>query len=168
MKKAIIVLLALAFAFTLVVAAGCGGEESPAPSDSEEMQGMESTEDELATPEEMQTQMPDSTEMTTGYMDVSVEEARELIDSNPGLIVIDVSPHYAEGHLPGAVSYPLGDGSLDAAIPNLDKNEDYLVYCHIDSVAIAGAQKLIDAGFMNVYRLEGNYSAWVEAGYPVE
>jgi 3-mercaptopyruvate sulfurtransferase SseA len=35
-------------------------------------------------------------------------------------------------------------------------------------VAIAGAQKLVDSGFTNVYRLEGNYAAWVDAGYPVE
>ncbi|MBU7027620.1 MAG: rhodanese-like domain-containing protein, partial [Theionarchaea archaeon] len=41
-------------------------------------------------------------------------------------------------------------------------------YCHSTSVAIQGAQKLIDAGFTNVYRLEGNYSAWVDAGYEVE
>ena len=60
------------------------------------------------------------------------------------------------------------DGSLDAAIPTLDKDKPYLVYCHIDSVAIAGAQKLVDAGFPKVYRLEGNYSTWVEADYPVE
>jgi rhodanese-related sulfurtransferase len=44
----------------------------------------------------------------------------------------------------------------------------YLVYCHVDSVAIQGAQKLVDAGFIHVYRLEGNYAAWVDAGYPVE
>jgi rhodanese-related sulfurtransferase len=44
----------------------------------------------------------------------------------------------------------------------------YLVYCHVDRVAIAGAQKLTDAGFTNVYRLEGNYRAWVDAGYPTE
>ena len=68
----------------------------------------------------------------------------------------------------GAINYYLGDGSLDEAIPMLDKDKPYLVYCHIDSVAIAGAQKLVDAGFMKVYRLEGNYAAWVDAGYPVE
>ena len=44
----------------------------------------------------------------------------------------------------------------------------YLVYCHVDSVAIQGAQKLVDAGFMKVYRLAGNYKAWVDAGYPIE
>ena len=102
------------------------------------------------------------------YIDVSPAEAKDLIDENPDLIVIDVSPAYNQGHLPGAVHYYLGDGSLDNAIPTLDKNKTYLVYCHVDSVAIQGAQKLIDAGFQNVYRLEGNYSAWVNAGYPIE
>lgn len=108
-------------------------------------------------------------ESTQGtYIDISPAEAKELIDQNPDLIIIDVSPHYAQGHLPGAVHYYLGDDSLDEAIPTLDKNKTYLVYCHVDSVARRGAQKLVDAGFQNVYRLEGNYSAWVDAGYPIE
>ena len=110
-----------------------------------------------------------SEETETGsYIDVSPAAAKELIDNNPDLIVIDVSPAYDRGHLPGAINYYLGDGSLDEAIPMLDKNATYLVYCHVDSVAIAGAEALVDAGFMNVYRLEGNYSAWVDAGYPIE
>ena len=103
-----------------------------------------------------------------GYIDVTPAEAQDLIVQNPHLIIIDVSPAYDEGHLPGAVNYYLGDGSLDEAIPTLDKTKTYLVYCHVDSVAIQGAQKLIDAGFENVYRLEGNFSGWVDAGYPVE
>jgi adenylyltransferase/sulfurtransferase len=102
------------------------------------------------------------------YIDVTPAEAKELIDNNPDLIIIDVSPNYAQGHLPGAVNYYLGDGSLDEAIPTLDKSKKYLVYCHVDSVAIQGAQKLVDAGFKNVYRLKGNYKAWIDAGYPIE
>ena len=111
---------------------------------------------------------PPGTEQPAGYIDVTPAEAQDLITQNPDIIIIDVSPAYDQGHLPGAVSYPLGDGSLEAAIPTLDKNATYLVYCHIDSVAISGAQALVDAGFTNVYRLEGNYSAWVDAGYPIE
>ena len=103
-----------------------------------------------------------------GYTDVTVETAKTFIDSKPELIVIDVSPNYDEGHLPGAVNYYVGDGSLDEAIPTLDPNKEYLVYCHVDSAAILGAEKLVDAGFSNVYRLEGNYEAWVNAGYPIE
>ena len=73
-------------------------------------------------------------ESTPGvYIDVSPAEAKELIDNTPDLIIIDVSPHYANGHLPGAVHYYLGDGSLDRAIPTLDKSKTYLVYCHYHS-----------------------------------
>ena len=102
------------------------------------------------------------------YVDITASEARDLINNTPDLIIIDVSPHYDQGHIPGAVNYYLGNGSLDAAIPTLDKTKPYLVYCHVDSVSISGAQKLIDAGFTTVYRLEGNYQAWVDAGYPIE
>ena len=102
------------------------------------------------------------------YVDVTPPEAKALIEKTPDIVIIDVSPAYAKGHLPNAVNYFIGDGSLDKAIPTLDKNKTYLVYCHVDSVAIKGAQKLVDAGFKKVYRLAGNYKAWVDAGYPIE
>jgi rhodanese-related sulfurtransferase len=106
--------------------------------------------------------------IAASYVDVTPAEAKALIDENPDLIIIDVSPAYALGHLPGAVNYPVGDGSLDHAIPGLDRDAAYLVYCHSDAPAISGAQKLVDAGITEVYRLEGNYAAWVNAGYLVE
>lgn len=102
------------------------------------------------------------------YTDVSAEEAKQLIETTEDLVIIDVSPKYDEGHIPGAVNYYVGDGSLDEAIPSLDKEKIYLVYCHVDSASIAGAEKLIKAGFENVYRLKGNYKAWVNAGYDIE
>ncbi len=105
---------------------------------------------------------------SSGYIDVTAAEAKELIDGTDDLIVIDVSPHYDEGHLPGAVNYYLGDSFNDDAIPTFDKTKPHLVYCHVDRAAIEGAQKLVDADFSPVYRLEGNYQAWVDAGYPIE
>ena len=102
------------------------------------------------------------------YIDLSPAEAKELIDDNTDLIIIDVSPDYANGHLPGAVNYYLDGGALDKVIPTLDKTKTYLVYCHSDSVSIQGAKKLVSAGFQNVYRLKGNYRAWTDAGYPIE
>jgi rhodanese-related sulfurtransferase len=56
-----------------------------------------------------------------------------------------------KGHLPGAINYYIGEESLDSAIPTLDKEKTYLVYCHSDSASISG--------FLNVYTLEGNYVA---------
>jgi rhodanese-related sulfurtransferase len=102
----------------------------------------------------------------SGYTDLTAAQAKDLIDTEKELIIIDVSPYYDQGHLPGAISIPLA--TLDEKIPALDKTGTYLVYCHGDSPSIAGAQKLVDAGFMKVYRLAGNYAAWVDAGYMVE
>jgi rhodanese-related sulfurtransferase len=106
--------------------------------------------------------------MMSAYEDLSPMEAKELMDTTSDLLIIDVSPKYAEGHLPGAINYFVGDGSLDTAIPMLDKTKTYLVYCHTDSASMLGAQKLVDAGFESVFRLAGNYAAWVDAGYEVE
>ncbi|MBD3330800.1 hypothetical protein GF354_04700 [Candidatus Peregrinibacteria bacterium] len=106
--------------------------------------------------------------MEYDYTDLTASEAKDLIDTTPELIVVDVSPHYADGHVPGAVNYPVGDGTLDDTIPTLDTEAMYLVYCHGEEPSRLGAQKLVDAGFTNVYRLEGNYSAWVDAGYDIE
>lgn len=107
-------------------------------------------------------------EEEASYTDISAAEAKQLIDDDPEVVIIDVSPSYAAGHLPEALNYPVGDGSLDTAIPMLDENSTYLVYCHFESASRQGAQKLVDAGFTNVYRLDGGYGAWVDAGYPVE
>lgn len=101
-----------------------------------------------------------------GYTDVSPDQAKDLIATEKDLIIIDVSPYYASGHLPGAVSIPLD--TLDEKISTLDRTKTYLVYCHGDGPSIAGAKKLVDAGFPKVYRLAGNYGAWTGAGYPVE
>ncbi len=103
-----------------------------------------------------------------GYTDVTPDEAKKLIETVDNLVIIDVSPLYASGHIPDAINFYVGDGSLDAAIPTLDMNVPYLVYCHSDSASISGAVKLIEAGFETVYRLEGNFGAWVNAGFPVE
>ena len=103
-----------------------------------------------------------------GYTNLTAMEAKELIDTTPDLVILDVSNRYDQGHLPGAINYYIGDGSLDQAIPTLDKNKEYLIYCHVDSASISGAQKLVDAGFSPVYRLKGNYQAWIDAGYPIE
>ena len=103
------------------------------------------------------------------YTDATAEEVKKnVIDKDPDLFIIDVSTLYDDGHIPGAVNYPVGDGSLDAVIPDLDPKGKYLVYCHSDSASILGAQKLVDAGFKSVIRLSGNFQAWVDAGYEVE
>ncbi len=121
---------------------------------------------ESVTAVETQSESAETMEAKVAYMDVSPMEAKELMDTREDLVVLDVSPKYAEGHLPKAINIYIGE--LEKRIGELDKGKAYLVYCHVDSVSQQGAQTLVDNGFMEVYRLEGNYKAWVEAGYDVE
>ena len=154
MKK--IFILVLALFVSLLLLAGCTSTEPDPTTDPETPETL---------PEETD---PEEEDMELAYMDISPEDAHTMIEENPDLIIIDVSPKFSEGHIPNAINYYIGDGSLDAAIPSLDMEATYLVYCHTDSASIAGAETLISAGFAKVYRLEGNYSAWVDAGYDVE
>jgi rhodanese-related sulfurtransferase len=170
MKRILTIGLSLIIVVGMLALVGCDGDTKD--SSGTDMQdgvtmtdgGMEDTKDSMDGMDGM-----DIPAATPGaYTDLTPEQAKQLIDTTPDLVILDVSPKYAEGHLPGAVNYYFGDGSLEAAIPTLDQSVPYLVYCHVDSVAIAGAEALVDAGFPTVYRLQGNYSAWVDAGYPVE
>ncbi|MDO5674037.1 MAG: rhodanese-like domain-containing protein [bacterium] len=102
------------------------------------------------------------------YQELAVQDAKSFIDNHKDVVVIDVSTRYEQGHLPGAVNYPISDGTFDKALDSLDKDKMYLVYCHGDRPSIAAAEKLKEAGFNHVYRLVGNYQAWVDAGYAVE
>jgi rhodanese-related sulfurtransferase len=100
-----------------------------------------------------------------GYRDVTAQEARSIKHVSDGnLVIIDLSPNFTEGHLPMAISIP--PGSLEEKLPALDKSRPYLVYSRTDDSSIAGATTLVNAGFSPVYRLKGNYEAWVAAGYP--
>lgn len=102
-----------------------------------------------------------------GYNDVTAQEARSLKHASEGkLVIIDLSTAYEDGHLPMAINIPLD--SLDAKIPGLDKSRPSLVYGQTDDAGIAGATKLVNAGFSPVYRLKGGYASWVTAGYPAE
>ncbi len=110
---------------------------------------------------EMEMEVPES-----GYIEIDALAAQALMESTPNLVIIDVSPSYAAGHLPGAISIPLSE--LQGRLGELDPANSHLVYCHGDGPAIAGAELLVANGFSPVYRLLGNYSGWVNAGLPVE
>ena len=100
------------------------------------------------------------------YTEISAVEAKKLYDDDPSLMILDVSGGWKDGHLPGAVN--IGFNQVSQNLDKLDKTRPILVYCHGDGPAIFVADLLGRNGFERVYRLLGNYSAWVRAGYPVE
>ncbi|ANA39473.1 MULTISPECIES: rhodanese-like domain-containing protein [Geobacter] len=99
-------------------------------------------------------------------------QVKELFDRNEALI-IDARDRdsYGAGHIRDAVLLPLGEA--DQLIPplaaNTPKDRFLIVYCNgydcHDSRALG--EKLIRAGFAQVYVFEGGFPEWRDAGYPV-
>lgn len=104
------------------------------------------------------------------FVDIDAAKVKAKMAASEFKAIFDVSPVFNDGHLPGATNANASGGGTDLAelIEDLDKTKAYLVYCHGNGPAMAGAQLMEDAGFKNVFRLEGNYGAWVDAGYDVE
>jgi len=94
------------------------------------------------------------------------KEAKELYDTTPSLLIVDVSNAWKTGHLPGAINIELSQ--LDQMIPQMNKTRKTLVYSRRDDDTINAASKLKNNGYVNVYPLIGNFEGWVTAGYPIE
>ncbi len=105
-----------------------------------------------------------------GIREVSVNEAKALIDS--GALVIDVREEdkYHSRHIPGALSIPLAilrmgiPGSLSHAM-----DKPIVVYCG-DGVTTGpeGTQLLNQAGFTQAVNVKAGIGGWADAGLPVQ
>ena len=65
-----------------------------------------------------------------GHINVTVEDANQMINSNPDLVVIDVrgQSDYCDGHVPPALNYPW-PGVFQARYTELGVEEVILVVC---------------------------------------
>jgi len=89
-------------------------------------------------------------------------------------IVLDVRPRevYNQGHLPGALSFPLieFDQQVFQMLDSINKQEPLLVYCSsiecTDSHTVA--QRLTNLGYVNVMVFSGGFRQWQEKGYEIK
>jgi rhodanese-related sulfurtransferase len=106
---------------------------------------------------------------------VNIKELKKMTDSGAEVVIVDNRPQgeFAKQHVKNAISIPWDmDVSKDAA-QKLPKDKDKLIitYCdcgpgEADSNDVAN--QLTEAGYRNVKTLADGWSAWIEAGYPVE
>ena len=105
---------------------------------------------------------------TQPFTEVNAFEANSIIQTIPGVVVIDVrgTPFYAAGHIPGAINLP--EHSLEKTFSSLDPGKTYLLTCGGNSESIAAGNFLSAHGFKSLYRLVDGYIAWRRAGFPRE
>lgn len=95
------------------------------------------------------------------YTDIPVEEANYMIESNPEIIILDVSTRdeYDSEHIIGARWIQVSNAS---AISELDENKscNIVVYSGNGLGSREACSVLIEHGFENVYNMVGGISAW--------
>lgn len=102
----------------------------------------------------------------SGYGNVDVGEARDLISDKADLVVLDVRTvsEYESGHLEGAVNIPVE--VLGGHLSELDPNDELLVYCRTGNRSTTAVGILRENGYDRVYHMDGGITAWMRAGFP--
>lgn len=83
-----------------------------------------------------------------------------------GVITLDVRTpfEFATGHIQGAQNIDFESGSFETQIQSLDKNTTYAVYCRSGNRSGQAVAIMHDAGFHNIYNLNGGIVDWTNAG----
>ena len=96
-------------------------------------------------------------------------EVLGVIDQRRGeVVILDVRlpSDYRAGHIPGAINLPKGRWQNARG---LSKDKLHILYCYSQTCHLAAeaAIELLSQGY-RVQEMEGGYSTWTAAGYPVE
>ena len=91
------------------------------------------------------------------YEQISGEEAKQIIDSQSGYVIIDArtQAEYDSGHIKNAIMIPEYEISEKAATMLPDKEQLILVYCRSGHRSKIAAQALVDLGYTNVKEFGG-------------
>ena len=91
------------------------------------------------------------------YDQISGAEAKALMDSESGYIIIDArtQEEYDQGHIPGAILIPEYEIADRAEKELLDKNQLILVYCRSGRRSKIAAEELVRLGYTNVKEFGG-------------
>lgn len=94
-------------------------------------------------------------------------EASALIDKmgqSPEFVIIDVRrpDEFAGGHIPDAINIDSADFSEHLA--SLDQDGTFVIYCRGGVRSAVVREQMREAGFREVYEIEGGMNAWKAAG----
>ena len=101
-------------------------------------------------------------------MDLSVTEFSAKA-AESGVVTLDVRTpgEFAEGHIEGARLIDFQSGNFENEIATLDKNATYAVYCRSGNRSGQAVKVMQDAGFANVFNMNGGVIDWANAGLPL-
>ncbi|MEX2589806.1 MAG: rhodanese-like domain-containing protein [Chitinophagales bacterium] len=104
-----------------------------------------------------------------GISNITVQEFNEeWKDKQYTLLDVRSQGEFKEGYIKDAILIPVNSNDFKKKARELPKDKPIVIYCHAGPRAEQAAFVLQQEGFKNIYLLDGSFSAWKEAGYPVE
>ena len=154
---------------SLLLLWGCAsaGDRDPArgPDDQPEQPSVDQTDDQPddlpAQPDDQPEAQPEDQpeeEATASYVNITPQEAKALMDGEEKYIILDVREvdEYAEGHILGALLFPLGEINAERAAALLpDKNVMLLVYCRSGRRSKQASEQLLALGYTDIREFGG-------------
>ncbi|CAN1490191.1 PspE Rhodanese-related sulfurtransferase [Candidatus Nanopelagicaceae bacterium] len=100
-----------------------------------------------------------------GVTNMNVSEFSKKI-AEAGVVTVDVRTpgEFMTGHIQGAQNIDFESGNFENEISTLDKNGTYAVYCRSGNRSGQAVAIMHDAGFHNVYNLNGGIIDWTNSG----
>ena len=91
------------------------------------------------------------------YVNITGEEAKQIMDSEEGYIILDVrtQEEYDESHIPGAILIPNTEIEARAEEILTDKDQLILVYCRSGRRSKLAAEILVELGYTNIREFGG-------------
>ena len=91
------------------------------------------------------------------YVNITAEEAKEIMDSEEGYIILDVrtQEEYDQGHIPGAIVISHEEIAEKAEEVLTDKDQLILVYCRSGRRSKIAAEALVELGYTNIKEFGG-------------
>ena len=91
------------------------------------------------------------------YMNITAEEAKQIMDSETGYIILDVrtQEEYDQGHIPGAIVISHEQIAEKAEEVLTDKDQLILVYCRSGRRSKIAAEALVELGYTNIKEFGG-------------
>lgn len=105
---------------------------------------------------------------SSGDIDLSVTEFSAK-SAEAGVVTLDVRTpgEFAEGYIEGARLIDFQSGNFENEIATLDKTATYAVYCRSGNRSGQAVKVMMDAGFTNVFNMNGGVIDWANAGLPL-
>lgn len=102
--------------------------------------------------------------------EVTVDQAREIVQKNPGVVLIDVREpqELEEGFIPKAIHIPRGFLELKIEKVAADRNSEIILYCAGGSRSVLAAKSLKEMGYSKAKSMIGGFTVWEAAEYEIE